>query len=195
MKNLTPAEIDTLWNAESIAIRTAFDRVAGSTIRYDETRNVRTRKGINYSKMMSPAALLELHAERLTDAKAVIATYEAWRVLDSDTRSNTPCPVGANDQTRAQSVINATVHTDALREALAAVAACEAEYLSRPWNRAYIVVSSANGHVHRNWCGSWRWTTLVAIVVEMSGKDETDIVDYAGAQACSRCFKTAPVSV
>jgi len=63
------------------------------------------------------------------------------------------------------------------------------------WNRFWLVVSSANGHVHnsRN-CSSCYSKSVYSWLVEYSGMDEAEFVELAGEDACSVCFPNAPVS-
>lgn len=69
----------------------------------------------------------------------------------------------------------------------------EAEYKSRPWTRAFLVTNS-NGHVHKDMhCGTCRFTTQYAWMIDYSGKNEDEIVADAGCMACTVCFPSAPL--
>jgi hypothetical protein len=97
---------------------------------------------------------------------------------------------------------------EALREQERAILAeavpFEAEYRRRPWTRAWIVVSS-DGHVHNTrdcpTCnkvyqkrdGTYSDPTRFGWLPQVSGLDESEIVDLAGEAACSWCYPTAPV--
>lgn len=73
----------------------------------------------------------------------------------------------------------------------------EKEYNRRGgWTRAFLVVSSAGGHVHREMsCGTCRPSTQFNWVTEFSDKSESEIVEAAGERACTQCFPSAPVEV
>jgi hypothetical protein len=64
------------------------------------------------------------------------------------------------------------------------------EYNRRPWSRAFLVT---DGHVHRAMeCSTCFETTRFTWLVDLSGKDETEIVALAGERACTVCYPTAP---
>lgn len=84
-----------------------------------------------------------------------------------------------------------------LAEYNAIMAECEpydAEFDRRGgWTRAFLVLN-AGGHLHRDMkCSTCRWNTRYGWLPEESGKDEAEIVDGAGADACTVCYPTAPV--
>lgn len=61
------------------------------------------------------------------------------------------------------------------------------------WSRAYLV-DNPNGHLHRSRaCSQCFPTTRFYWVTELSGKDEQEIVEQAGADACTTCYPSAPV--
>jgi hypothetical protein len=68
-----------------------------------------------------------------------------------------------------------------------------AEFNSRGgWSRAYVV---SGGHIHRHTsCHSLKRTTLLSWLPELSGADESAIVERAGEGACTFCFSSAPVA-
>lgn len=69
----------------------------------------------------------------------------------------------------------------------------EAEYARRPWTRAFLVLNTG-GHIHRDRnCSTCRWNTRYGWLPQESGKAEAEIVDGAGADACTVCYPTAPV--
>lgn len=61
------------------------------------------------------------------------------------------------------------------------------------WTRAFLVLAS-NGHIHRSMhCGTCFPTTQYGWLPSLSGHDEAEIVDAAGADACTVCYPSAPV--
>lgn len=61
------------------------------------------------------------------------------------------------------------------------------------WTRAFLVTGS-NGHVHKSMdCSTCFPTTRYYWVTDMSGQDESEIVDAAGEKACTVCYPSAPV--
>lgn len=72
----------------------------------------------------------------------------------------------------------------------------ETEFMRRGgWTRAFLV-DNAGGHVHRSMgCSTCYPTTRYVWLPEYSGKPEEEIVDAAGHQACTECYKSAPVDV
>lgn len=70
----------------------------------------------------------------------------------------------------------------------------QAEYLRRPWSRAFLVVTNGQGHVHSSMsCSTCYPTTRYHWMVEYSGKTQDEIVEAAGERACSICYPDAPV--
>jgi hypothetical protein len=64
------------------------------------------------------------------------------------------------------------------------------------WTRAFLVVTSGEGHVHRSQvCHTCFVTTQFHWVTDFSGHDEAEIVEAAGERACTICYPTAPVEV
>lgn len=72
----------------------------------------------------------------------------------------------------------------------------EAEFTCRGgWTRAFLVTGTGTGHVHKSmWCNTCYPTTEFAWLPEMSGKDESEIVEAAGERACTVCHPSAPVA-
>lgn len=70
----------------------------------------------------------------------------------------------------------------------------ESEFRARGgWTRAYLV---PQGHLHLSRsCSTCFPTTAFHWVVQLSGADETAIVEAAADRACTVCFPTAPVEV
>lgn len=63
------------------------------------------------------------------------------------------------------------------------------------WTRAFLV-SNGNGHVHKDMnCSTCRPTTQYHWVTELSGHDESEVVDAAGERACTCCYPSAPAEV
>lgn len=61
------------------------------------------------------------------------------------------------------------------------------------WTRAYLVTNHG-GHIHRTRaCDTCFPTTRFVWITTLSGHDESEIVELAGAGACTRCYPTAPV--
>jgi hypothetical protein len=77
-----------------------------------------------------------------------------------------------------------------LREELAPYTA---EYLSRPWTRAFLV-TNVNGHVHSSMsCSTCFPTTRYEWLIELADHDESEIIAKAGSDACTVCYPHAPV--
>lgn len=95
--------------------------------------------------------------------------------------------------------VNEVLHAD-LRPLLAAqearVLILKAVFDSRGgWTRAFKVVNS-NGHIHRSTgCHTLYASTLIVALPQVSGMDETEIVELAGEAACTVCYPSAPVDV
>jgi hypothetical protein len=81
----------------------------------------------------------------------------------------------------------------AFRAAVAEAAPYEAEFTRRGgWTRAYKVLNS-NGHIHTSMdCHTCFNTTRFGWLPQVSGLDESEIVDMAGEGACTVCYPTAP---
>lgn len=62
------------------------------------------------------------------------------------------------------------------------------------WSRFFLVVSSADGHIHdRRSCSTCRFDTVFSWLPELSGLSEADAVEAYGAILCTVCFPSAPV--
>lgn len=90
-----------------------------------------------------------------------------------------------------------------IEQARQAIAQCEAA--ARPlnteferrggWTRAWLVLNTG-GHVHRTTaCRTCFPSTQFAWLTQLSGQDETEIVELAGKAACTECYPSAPVDV
>ena len=80
----------------------------------------------------------------------------------------------------------------AIDEEIAELQACYRDYY---WNRAFLVKAS-NGHVHKSQaCSTCFPTTEFAWLPQLSGADETEIVEAAGETACTVCYPSAPAEV
>ncbi|GAB1512511.1 hypothetical protein [Actinophytocola sp. KF-1] len=63
------------------------------------------------------------------------------------------------------------------------------------WTRAWLVLNTG-GHVHRTTaCRTCFPSTQFAWLTQLSGQDETEIVELAGKAACTECYPSAPVDV
>lgn len=63
------------------------------------------------------------------------------------------------------------------------------------WTQAWLVTSS-DGHIHRSrHCHTLRWSTTIALIPQLSGLAEDDIVGEAGEAACTACYPSAPLEV
>ena len=78
----------------------------------------------------------------------------------------------------------------------AKIAPLDHEYDRRGgWSRYWLVVSSGNGHVHTDFdCSTCFDTTLYSPVHACAGLNQADMIDLAGAAACSACYPEAPSS-
>ncbi|MET8757533.1 hypothetical protein [Lentzea sp. NPDC004782] len=78
----------------------------------------------------------------------------------------------------------------------AAARPLDAEFERRGgWTRAWLVLNTG-GHVHRTMaCRTCFPSTQFAWLTQLSGHDETEIVEQAGKAACTECYPSAPVDV
>lgn len=182
----TPAEIDAAWNDAYVARDKAIWKAQHLVITYDEAE----AEGFRGNRSSTPVA----QAVRKMSVTEIVNRLTARAVKHEDKAADESLPT----YTRAKSEDIAKRANDAvaaIESAEATLAAADAEWKARGgWFRAYLVVSSNKGHVHVYGCGSWRWTTQVSIVTELSGTDEAAVVAAHGTQACSRCFASAPVA-
>lgn len=87
---------------------------------------------------------------------------------------------------------------DQVRQAIAkcetAARPLDAEFARRGgWTRAWLVLNTG-GHVHRTTaCRTCFPSTRFAWLTQLSGHDETEIVEQAGKTACTECYPSAPV--
>ena len=84
---------------------------------------------------------------------------------------------------------------DAARAAAAtakdAMVPLDGEYARRPWSRFFLV---PGGHIHASAaCHTFRWTTQVGWLPDLSGLTEADAVAAHGTILCTHCFPSAPV--
>lgn len=90
-----------------------------------------------------------------------------------------------------------------IEQARQTIAECEAT--ARPldaefdrrggWTRAWLVLNTG-GHVHRTTaCRTCFPSTRFAWLTQLSGHDETEIVEQAGKAACTECYPSAPVDL
>lgn len=67
------------------------------------------------------------------------------------------------------------------------------EYREVRWTRAFLVLNTG-GHVHKDRdCSTCFPTTRYGWLPELSGSSEAEIVEAAGADACTVCYPSAPV--
>jgi len=89
----------------------------------------------------------------------------------------------ANETRKSLETYN--LHLDGLRTQIAEIE--ENEY--KGWARFYLVQ-----HIHSNvHCSSFRPTTVIGWLPEVSGLTEVEAVEIYGKQLCTICFKSAPV--
>jgi hypothetical protein len=83
-----------------------------------------------------------------------------------------------------------------IAEIEAAARPLDAEFTRRGgWARAWLVLNTG-GHVHRTTaCRTCFPSTQFAWLTQLSGQDETEIVEQAGQAACTECYPSAPVEV
>lgn len=150
----------------------------------------------------TPAEIDTALAAIYTEAAGVHARIDAHRA-DADRARKTLASDDRYDYNRdyaRQALARVAAALPALNDQLRALAAkaapFEAEYTRRGgWTRAYIVRNS-NGHVHRTrQCATCFTTTEFGWVTDVSGWDETAIVEAAGEMACTVCYPSAPVDV
>lgn len=196
----TPAQIDEQWNEATLDLRKHVQSLARSVVSDGERRSATRRNGFLAARLgLSLDDILARHDEQYAVASEYMGKWDAFVAsgYDEALRPERPeVPHSRWGRGEVRTIVG-TYHESAekIRASRETIAACNAEFERRGgWERAFLVVSSKNGHVHRNWCSSWRWSTAITIVTELSGKDEEDIVEYAGESACTKCFKSAPVA-
>lgn len=83
-----------------------------------------------------------------------------------------------------------------ITDCVAAARPLDAEFAHRGgWTRAWLVLNSG-GHVHRTTaCRTCFPSTEFGWLTQLSGQDETEIVEQAGEAACTECYPSAPVEV
>ncbi len=116
-----------------------------------------------------------------------------WDGTFEDALNATPEPwnTALLEQAKAAYERNLTTAA-AIDEEIAELAACYRDYY---WNRAFLVKAS-NGHVHKSQdCSTCFPTTEFAWLPQLSGADETEIVEAAGETACTVCYPSAPAEV
>lgn len=95
----------------------------------------------------------------------------------------------ARARQRAESALDEITH---LRSAAAPY---EAQFNESRWTRAFLVTNT-NGHVHRSTgCRTCTARTSFSWLTQLSGMEESQIVEMAGERACTSCYPTAPVEV
>ena len=112
-----------------------------------------------------------------------------WR-----TRTSTPRP----DEAKALRLEKLAAEQEEIRETKEAeMAPLNAEFVRRGgWTRAFLVVTSGIGHVHKSQsCHTCYPTTQFHWMTAYSGKDEVEIVGDAGERACTICYPSAPAEV
>jgi len=84
-------------------------------------------------------------------------------------------------------------HGARIAELTAIVAEWDAEYDRRGgWTRYYLCTSDG-GHIHVMGCHTLTpFKTTVSFMPELSGLNESELVERVGFKACSKCFPTAP---
>lgn len=79
------------------------------------------------------------------------------------------------------------------------LAKLDAEFDRRgEWTRAYLAVTNGKGHIHKSMrcstCNKGERPTRFHWMIEWSGKTEDEIIEAAGSDACTVCYKNAPVA-
>lgn len=171
----TPDAIDTVWerldaNAFFAGLK-VMQAAEGLHHAIDDKRDYINRRGYVWRSTT---------AEALEKAKALAASTEAkpWDVRDAEKAVE-----------KYEEAVAARQAADALMDPF------RAEWDRRGgWTRAFIV---AGGHVHssRNCstCNREGKPTAFGWLPMLSGHDEAEIVEKAGARACTTCYPTAPV--
>lgn len=76
------------------------------------------------------------------------------------------------------------------------LAEADERYEQFGWNRAFLVLTNGQGHVHKSMrCPTCYATTRFNWVTHYSGSSEEQIVTDAGERACTVCYPSAPVDV
>jgi len=119
-------------------------------------------------------------------------TYE-WDGTFEDALAATPEPWDKAYFEKAKAAYERNAATAAaIDEEIAELTACYRDYY---WNRAFLVKAS-NGHVHKSQaCSTCFPTTEFAWLPQLSGAEETEIVEAAGETACTVCYPSAPAEV
>ena len=179
----SPAEVDT-------ALAAVYDEIAKADLMLDRAffsvahyaAEYMGRKGYRepaYTKAEVFGAVDEVKAvdaEGMVEALEGMKKYDAERLLKANAAYE-----------EAVGIYRATV---------AKTAPYDAEFARRGgWTRAFLV-NNSNGHVHSSMgCSTCFPTTSYCWLPEVSGHDETEIVEKAGERACTVCYPSAPVEV
>lgn len=98
---------------------------------------------------------------------------------------------GKNSFRRDEQIAKYSAECDELREAIDPL---ENQYITRRWNRAFLVTNQ-NGHIHSSMhCNTCFPSTQYGWLPALSGKTEAEIIEYAGMKACTVCYPDAPVA-
>ena len=104
---------------------------------------------------------------------------------------------GGKDRAQSQGRLDrALAELNSLRNQLAKshadAAPLEEIYRKEQWSR-FFLVTNTNGHVHKAMrCSSFRMTTNIVWLPELSGKSANEMVSEFGEKACTICFPEAP---
>ncbi len=129
-------------------------------------------------------------------ARLYVERAKAWNTLDG-LRTRVERLVGW-DRTEEALVLRPRIEQvqQNIIECEDAARPLDAEFARRGgWTRAWLVHNSG-GHVHRSTaCRTCFPSTQFAWPTQLSGQDETEIVEQAGQAACTECYPSAPVDV
>ena len=188
LKNLTPAEVDTIYLERLAASSRASEEFgyACTAVLRESGRGITVQVGFRRGYAVHETVYVHQsfakaqRAYTLDDVREHVLTVE--RCL-----SEGLAPVASKRLAQADS---------ALRDAQEACREVEVEYRSRPWSR-YWLVTSSDGHIHRSChcstCNKGLNRTGFALTPFLSGKTDEDAVADLGPALCSVCYPDAPV--
>jgi hypothetical protein len=118
---------------------------------------------------------------------SLVALSKARDLAEED-----PSYIGRQAQEAIANLDAANLAYSSIREEMATL---DAEWIRRGrWTRAFLVVTSGKGHVHKDMhCSTCFDTTQYAWLPELSGHDQDEIIVKAGSDACTICYPDAPV--
>jgi len=146
------------------------------------------------------AVLAEMWGREQAAAFAAYRAEEGLKALEAKPPRLDSIPSENERRARSHSERLSSLKAEAEKNRAAQAAArveaepFEAEFKARGgWRRYFLVVSSANGHVHRERnCSTCNYRTLYSWIVDLADCNERAMVEAYGVRACTTCFPDAP---